>query len=128
MRNTGRYRRAVYRRRRKGDFRRRRRNTGSSAGVRSPGRRIFNGILWTTSMIMILTLLPAESDAAKKLADLTEGESVLAMAAGKYRISATIRFPETGRRRKTTIRKEMEQEKTAILTQRKMRGASAESF
>lgn len=34
-------------------------------------------------MIMILTLLPAESDAAKKLADLTEGESVLAMAAGK---------------------------------------------
>ena len=83
MRNTGRYRRAVYRRRRKGDFRRRRRNTGSSAGVRSPGRRIFNGILWTTSMIMILTLLPAESDAAKKLADLTEGESVLAMAAGK---------------------------------------------
>ena len=34
-------------------------------------------------MIMILTLLPAESDAAKKLADLTSENSVLAAAVGK---------------------------------------------
>ena len=34
-------------------------------------------------MIMILTLLPAESDAAKKLADLTADGNVLAVAASK---------------------------------------------
>ncbi len=34
-------------------------------------------------MIMILTLLPAESDAAKKLADLTSENSVLAAAVGR---------------------------------------------
>ncbi len=63
--------------------RQQKRRRGANAGKKSAGRHIFNGILWTTSMIMILTLLPAESDAAKKLADLTSENSVLAAAVGK---------------------------------------------
>lgn len=61
---------------------RQRRNGTNRSG--SKGRHIFNAILWTTSMIMILTLLPAESSAAKKLADLTSGNSVLAAAMGRF--------------------------------------------
>ena len=59
---------------------RRQRNVSGRVGK---GRYIFNGILWTTSMIMILTLLPAESSAAKKLSDLTSDNSVLAAAVGR---------------------------------------------
>ena len=62
--------------------RRRQRRQRNSAGGIGKGRHIFNGILWTTSMIMILTLLPAESSAAKKLSELTSENSVLAAAVG----------------------------------------------
>ena len=105
MRNTGRY-RASAQRRRMEDRRRRRRPGGGRNGRKSAGRHIFNGILWTTSMIMILTLLPAESDAAKKLADLTADGNVLAVAA-RSRILAAILFREIPGRKTDRMRKKM---------------------
>lgn len=77
MRNSAGYRQ----RRRRTDMRRKRRR--SSRGGTGAGRYIFNGILWTTSMIMILTLLPAESAASRKLEEITAEGSALAAAADK---------------------------------------------